>query len=49
MRKYYQYFGLALIMVFSFYYTDMIANIVLNKDPLMIEINKEKTQIIKHY
>ena len=42
MRKYYQYFGLALIMVFSFYYTDKIANIVLNKNPLMIEINKEK-------
>ena len=42
MRKYYQYFGLALIMVFSFYYTDKIANIVLNKNPLMVEINKEK-------
>ena len=35
MRKYYQYLGLALIMVFSFYYTEKIALIVLNKNPLM--------------
>lgn len=42
MRKYYQYFGLALIMVFSFYYTEKIALIVLNKNPLMQSINEEK-------
>ena len=42
MRKYYQYLGLALIMVFSFYYTEKIALIVLNKNPLMQEINQEK-------
>lgn len=42
MRKYYQYFGLALIMVFSFYYTEKIALIVLNKNPLMQTINLEK-------
>ncbi len=42
MKKYYQYLGLAFIMVFSFYYTEKIANIVLNKNPLMQEINKEK-------
>lgn len=42
MRKYYQYFGLALIMVFSFYYTEKIALIVLNKNPLMQQINNEK-------
>lgn len=42
MRKYYQYFGLALIMVFSFYYTEKIALIVLNKNPLMLQINEEK-------
>ncbi|MCM1053185.1 MAG: hypothetical protein NC483_04350 [Ruminococcus sp.] len=41
MRKYYEYFGLALIMVFSFYYTDKIASIVLNKNPLMVTINEE--------
>lgn len=29
-------------MVFSFYYTEKIASIVLNKNPLMIEINKQK-------
>lgn len=29
-------------MVFSFYYTEKIAMIVLNKNPLMQEINKEK-------
>lgn len=42
MRKYYQYFGLALIMFFSFYYTEKIALIVLNKNPLMVEINEQK-------
>lgn len=41
MRKYYQFFGLALIMVFSFYYTERIASIVLNKNPLMMEIKNE--------
>ena len=41
MKKYFEYFGLALIMVFSFYYTDKIAAIVLNKNPLMITIKKE--------
>ena len=42
MKKYYQYFGLALIMVFSFYYTEKIASIILNKNPLMVTINNEK-------
>lgn len=28
-------------MVFSFYYTEQIANIVLNKNPLMVTINEE--------
>ena len=41
MKKYYEYFGLALIMLFSFYYTEQISSIVLNKNPLMIAI-KEK-------
>lgn len=41
MKKYFEYFGLALIMVFSFYYTDKIAAIVLNKNPLMVTIKKE--------
>ncbi|MDE5539885.1 MAG: hypothetical protein K2J20_05310, partial [Bacilli bacterium] len=41
MKKYYQYFGLALIMVFSFYYTEQIASIVLNKNKLMVQINEE--------
>ena len=44
MKKYYQYFSLALIMVFSFYYTEKIANIVLNKNPLMQEINASKNK-----
>lgn len=42
MRKYYQYLGLALIMFFSFYYTEKIALIVLNKNPLMQSINEQK-------
>lgn len=42
MKKYYGYFGLALIMVFSFYYTEQISTIVLNKNPLMISIKKEE-------
>ena len=42
LKKYFEYLGLALIMVFSFYYTDQIATIVLNKNPLMQEINQEK-------
>ncbi len=29
-------------MLFSFYYTEQIATLVLNKNPLMIKINKEK-------
>lgn len=41
MKKYYEYFGLALIMIFSFYYTDQIASIVLNKNPLMQTISDE--------
>lgn len=39
--KYYQYLGLAIIMVFSFYYTEQISLIVLNKNPLMITIKEE--------
>lgn len=41
MKKYYQFLGLALIMAFSFYYTERIAGIVLNKNPLMVKINQE--------
>lgn len=41
MKKYYGYFGLALIMVFSFYYTEQISALVLNKNPLMISIKEE--------
>lgn len=40
MRKYYQYFGLALIMVFSFYYTEQISRLVMNKNPLMVTIHE---------
>lgn len=43
MKKYYQYFGLALIMVFSFYYTNQISTIVLNKNPLMQTIREEES------
>ena len=42
MRKYYQYLGLALIMVFSFYYTEKIALLVLDKNPLMQSIHEQK-------
>lgn len=42
MKKYYQYLGLVAIMLFSFYYTDQIATIVLNKNPLMQTINEQK-------
>lgn len=41
MKKYYGYLGLALIMVFSFYYTEQISTIVLNKNPLMINIKEQ--------
>ena len=41
MKKYYQYLGLEIIMVFSFYYTEKISSIVLNKNPLMIAIREE--------
>lgn len=40
MKKYYGYFGLTLIMVFSFYYTEQISNLVLNKNPLMMTIKE---------
>lgn len=49
MRKYYQYLGLALIMVFSFYYTEKIALIVLDKNPLMQEINGKKADYEEDY
>lgn len=49
MRKYYQYLGLALIMAFSFYYTEKIALIVLNKNPLMQEIHQEKGNYEEEY
>ena len=38
--KYFKYIGLAVIMAFSFYYTEKISNIVLNKNPLMVTINE---------
>ena len=41
MKKYYGYFGLALIMVFSFYYTEQISTLVLNKNPLMVTIKEQ--------
>ncbi len=40
LKKYFKYLGLALIMVFSFYYTDKISGIVLNKNPLMQDIKR---------
>lgn len=43
MKKYYGYFGLILIMVFSFYYAEQISVLVLNKNPLMMTI-KEKAK-----
>lgn len=49
MRKYYEFFGLALIMVFSFYYTEQIAIIVLNKNPLMVTINEESSNYNTKY
>lgn len=41
MKKYYGYFGLALIMIFSFYYTEQISTLVLNKNPLMMTIKEQ--------
>ena len=43
MKKYFGYLGLVFIMVFSFYYTEQISMIVLNKNPLMQEIKKESS------
>lgn len=44
MKKFYQYLGLALFMVFSFYYTDKISQIVLNKNPLMKTIQEKSLE-----
>ena len=49
MRKYYQYLGLALIMVFSFYYTEKIALLVLDKNPLMQSIYEQKGEFEVDY
>ena len=43
MKKTLKYLGLAVIMVFSFYYTEQIALIVLNKNPLMQEIKDHQS------
>ena len=48
MKKYYKMFGIALIMAFSFYYTEQISLIVLNKSPLMITINEEKEKLANY-
>ena len=42
MKKTLKYLGLAVIMVFSFYYTEQIASLVLNKNPLMQEIKDQQ-------
>ena len=42
MKKTFEYLGLAVIMVFSFYYTEQIASLVLNKNPLMQEIKSQQ-------
>jgi len=44
LKKYYQYLGLALITIFSFYYTEQISSLVLNKNPLMITINEKSLE-----
>ena len=42
MKNYFKYLGVTVIIVLSFYYTEQVASIVLNKNPLMIKINEEK-------
>jgi hypothetical protein len=42
MKNIYKYIGLLVIMVFSFYYTDKIALMVQNNNPIMQKINEVK-------
>ena len=42
MKKFYQYFGIMVIMLFSFYYTEKIAVLMQKKDPLYQEIEASK-------
>ncbi|MEG1648144.1 MAG: hypothetical protein RR325_05220 [Bacilli bacterium] len=40
--KFFKYFSVFAIMIFSFYYTDKIANFLLEKNQLYVEINSKK-------
>lgn len=47
MKKFYKYFGIVAIMLFSFYYTEKIALLMRQKDPIYesIEVIKEESNI----
>ena len=42
MKKCFEYIGIVAFMLFSFYYTDKVTNILNSKDPIMISIEKNK-------
>ncbi len=44
MKKLYPAILSLILVLFSFYYTNQVVNIVRNKDPIMIAINKEKAK-----
>ena len=45
MKKIYKYIGLVVIMIFSFYYTDKLALMVQDKNPIMKKINEQKKKM----
>lgn len=45
MRKIFNILGIAILTIFSFYYTNKMTEIVKKKDPIMIEIMEEKDQL----
>lgn len=47
MKKFYKYFGIVAIMLFSFYYTEKIALLMRKKDPIYetIEVMKEESSV----
>ena len=42
MKNIFNYFFLISLVFFSFFYTDKVINIINKKDPLMVEITKQK-------
>ena len=49
MRKIYKYFGLIVLMIFSFYYTDKLVLLVQENNPIMKKIEDEKSKLDVSY